>query len=403
MGIKGFTRLLLLAGVLSSTSGFAAEIHGRSSTQLSWFNNYYNDQRQVELGEYLRFSVTNLDKDGKASIQGYGRITQDLNNGEGFNSRLYYLYGEYRDLYDKVDFRLGRQFVNSAAGTAIIDGGQIDLKNVGPVAFSVFGGRDVIFGLDDEASQSGDYAFGAAAYLQGFKSTDLELSWFRKWDRWDISRDILGASFKQYLLNSLRLYGNTRFDLVTETFNEVLAGVKYYPMSNLVLTGEWYQSYPTFDTTSIYSVFAVDRYQEAVFRADYTINDMIAVHGGYTAQYFEEGEKGHIYEIGCGISPIEPLQINFEFDNNQGYNGSNNGFVLDAFYDVTKALQVSGGLAYDVYQRDGMANNEIARVYWLGGKYRLAKNMAASLRVENNVNEQYHNDTQGRFVFDYDF
>ena len=130
---------------------------------------------------------------------------------------------------------------------------------------------------------------------------------------------------------------------------------------------------------------------------------MIAVHGGYTAQYFEEGEKGHIYEIGCGISPIEPLQINFEFDNNQGYNGSNNGFVLDAFYDVTKALQVSGGLAYDVYQRDGMANNEIARVYWLGGKYRLAKNMAASLRVENNVNEQYHNDTQGRFVFDYDF
>ncbi len=403
MGIKGFTRLLLLAGVLSASSGFAAEIHGRSSTQLSWFNNYFNDQKQVELGEYLRLSVTNLDKEGKAAIYGYGRITQDLNNGEGFNSRLYYLYGEYRDLYDKVDIRLGRQFINQAAGSAIIDGGQIDLKNVGPVAFSVYGGRNVIFGLDNESGHGGDLAFGAAAYLQGFKNTDLELSYFRKWDQWDVARDILGASFKQYLFNSLRLYGNTRFDLVSETFNELLVGVKYYPLSNLVFTGEWYQSYPTFDATSIYSVFAVDRYQEAVFRADCTINDMIAVNGGYTSQWFGSGGRGHIYRLGTSVRPFDPLQINVEYDNNQGYNGKTNGILVDAFYDVTKSLQVAGGLGYDVYKRDVMNNDEIARTYWLGGKYKLAKSMTTSLRIENNVNARYENDTQGRFVFDYDF
>ncbi|MBT0895777.1 hypothetical protein KI811_18415, partial [Geobacter hydrogenophilus] len=73
------------------------------------------------------------------------------------------------------------------------------------------------------------------------------------------------------------------------------------------------------------------------------------------------------------------------------------------FYDVTKSLQVAGGLGYDVYKRDVMDNDEIARTYWLGGKYKLAKSMAASLRVENNVNARYENDTQGRFVFDYDF
>ena len=95
--------------------------------------NYWNEKRQIELNEYLRFSITNIDKAGKFSIYGYGRGSQDFTNGEGLNGRLYYLYGDYRDLFDKVDFKIGRQFVNLAAGSAIIDGGQVDLKNVGPL------------------------------------------------------------------------------------------------------------------------------------------------------------------------------------------------------------------------------------------------------------------------------
>jgi len=400
---KGFIRLFLGILLLVPSTGWAVEIHGRSSTQLEWFNNDYNDQRQVEFGQYLRFSITNIDEEGKASIFGYGRINQDLNNGEGFNARLYYLYGEYRDLFGKVDIRLGRQFVNYAAGSAIIDGGQVVVKNIGPVAFSVAGGRDVIFGIDGEASKGGDMAFAASAYLQGFRHTDLEVSWLRKWDKWDVARDVIGATFKQYLFNSLRVYGNTRYDIVSETFTEILGGVKYFPMSNLVLTGEYYQSYPTFDATSIYSVFAVDRYQEAVLRADYTINKMITVNGGYTAQWFDEGGRGHIYQLGLSLRPIDPLLFNIEYDNNQGYNGKTHGFIADVYYDLTKDLQVAGGMSYDVYKRDIMQDDGTARLYWLGGKYRLAKNMTASLRIEDNSNERYHNDLQGRFVFNYDF
>ncbi|MRR58298.1 MAG: hypothetical protein EG824_08820 [Deltaproteobacteria bacterium] len=403
MGRQGFIRLFLWIVLLVPSTAWSVEIHGRSSTQLEWFNNDFNDQRQVEFGQYLRFSITNIDEEGKFSIFGYGRINQDLNNGEGFNSRLYYLYGEYRDLFGKVDIRLGRQFVNYAAGTAIIDGGQVGLKNIGPVAFSAAFGRNVYFDLDGEGGHGGDLALALSAYLYGFRSTDLEVSWFRKWDRWDVARDTIGATFKQNLFNNLKVYGNTRFDLASETFNEVLGGVKYFPMSNLVLTGEYYQSYPTFDATSIYSVFAVDLYQEAVFRADYTINKMITVNAGYTAQWFDEGGKGHIYHLGFGLRPIDELLINVEYDNNQGYNGKTNGFIADVYYDVTKDLQVAGGMAYDVYKRDVMQDDGTARLYWLGGKYRLAKNMTASLRIEDNSNERYHNDLQGRFVFNYDF
>jgi hypothetical protein len=283
MALKRMFCLLTGIGMLlSSGVAWSAEVHGRSSTQYQWFTDYLTGEKQGEFGEYLSLSVTKVDKAGKLSFTGYGRATQDILNGQGLNGRLYYLYGDYRNLYDKADIRLGRQFVNSAAGSALVDGGKIDLKNVGPVAFSIMGGRNVIFNLDGEATTSKDYVWGLAANLVGFKKTDAELSYFMKLDEAGIARDQIGASFKQYLLNSLKVYGNAKLDLTSEVFSEVLAGVKYYPSSDLVFTGEWYQSYPIFDNSSIYSVFAVNQYREGVFRADYTVNEKVSVNAGYS-------------------------------------------------------------------------------------------------------------------------
>jgi hypothetical protein len=397
-----FCLLTGTALLLASTVAWSAEIHGRSSTQFTWYNDIFTEKKQAELGEYLSLSITKIDKDNKLSFQGYGRLTQDIRNGQGLDGRLYYLYGDYSNLFDKVDIRLGRQFVNYAAGSALIDGGKIELKNVGPVAFSVMGGRNIIFGLDGEITRSKDFAFGVAGYLTGYRSTDAELSYFMKFDKDGIARDQLGASFKQYLLNSLKVYGNARFDIPSETFSEVLAGVKYFPIADLVMTGEWYQSYPTFDSTSIYSVFAVSRYQEGVLRADYTINDKISVNVGYSKQDYE-GADADVVEVGCRIRPIENLSVTLNYDHRNGYGGRLNGGIAEVAYEVTKELEVAGGIHHDVYERDKLTGDETARKYWLGGKYKIKDNMSASVRVEDNVNARYKEDYSGRMAFNYDF
>ena len=407
MLIKGLLRTLLCTVLLSATTAWAAEIHGRSSTQFVWFNNLFNDRKQTEMAEYLQLSITKIDSAGKFSIYGYGRGSQDLSNGDGLNGRLYYLYGDYRGLFDKVDLRLGRQFVNIAAGNAIIDGGQVEVKNIGPVALTVLGGRNVIFGLNGELSHEGDYVFGVAGNLVGFKHTDLEMGYFTKWGPGTDGpiRETLGASFKQYLFNSVKLYANARYDLYGEVFNEVLAGVKYFPMANLVLTGEWYQSYPTFDADSIYAVFAVNRYQEGVFRADYTINDKITVNAGYSRQDYGEDGAADVYQVGCRIRPIEPVAVNLTYDKRHGFNGSLDGGIIDVTVQATKELELAAGFQYDVYTREDIVTtgDEIARKFWGGAKYKLAKNMSASVRVEDDVNRRFSEDWQGRFVFNYDF
>ncbi|ACM20042.1 outer membrane channel, putative [Geotalea daltonii FRC-32] len=408
MGYKRVWHWLLLVFLLSGTNGWAAEIHGRSSTQVLWFNDFYNG-RQIEAAEYLRLSATKLTSDGKFSIYGYGRGTQDFTNGEGLNGRLYFLYGDYRDLLNVLDVKVGRQFVNLSAGTTIIDGGELIVKNIGPVGLTVLGGRDVVFGIDGELGHAGNYAFGAAAYLNGLRKTDLDISWLRKWDSGDVSRDIMGASFKQYLLDRVKLYGNARYDLTAEVFNEVLGGVKYFPSANLVLTGEWFQSYPTFDTTDIFSVFAADRYQEGVIRADYTINKMLSVYGGYIREEFGDGASANVIEAGINLRPLPDLQLTFEYDRRVGIGSDDSkldGGLFEAAWDMTKAFQLAGGLSVDAYDREifhSSTGEQIAQKYWLGSRLKLANNMSASLRIEDDINVTYNNNVQGRFIFNYDF
>jgi hypothetical protein len=407
MGIKGFLHMLLFCLLFSAASAEAIEIHGRSSTQFLWFNNIFDNRTEDEIAQYLQIGITNIDKDGKFSIFGYGRGSQDLTRGNGINGRLYYLYLDYRDLFGKVDLRAGRQFVNIAAGNAIIDGGRIDLKNIGPVALTAFGGRNVVFGLDGEISHGGDAVFGVAGNLVGFKYTDLEMGYFAKWNGGTDGpvRETLGGSFKQYLFNNLKLYADARYDLYGEVFSEVLAGVKYFPMANLILTGEWYQSYPTFDADSIYAVFAVNRYQEGVFRADYTINDKISVNAGYSRQDYGDDGMADVYQIGCRIRPIEPVEISLAYDKRQGYNGALDGGTADVSWKVIKELELAAGLQFDVYTREDIetVGHEIARKYWGGAKYKLTKNMSASARIEYDVNRSFSSDCQGRVVFNYDF
>ena len=266
----------------------------------------------------------------------------------------------------------------------------------------MMGGRNVYFDLYGEGTRSDDFAFAVAANLTGFKSTDAEISYFMKFDKGGLARDNLGASFKQYLFNSLKVYSNARFDIASESFSEVLAGVKYFPTSNLVLTGEWYQSYPTFDSTSIYSVFAVNRYQEAVFRVDYTFNDKFSVNAGYNWQDYE-GDTADVIEVGCRIRPIEMLQLSLNYDHRKGYGGNLDGGIAEITVTPIKPLELSAGIHFDVYERDRVTGEETARKYWFGGKYKLARNMSASVRIEDNVNARSHSDWQGRAVFNYDF
>lgn len=394
----------LLFFVLPQTAN-SAEVHGKSSTQLLWYNDIVDASRQTDVAEYLRFSVTGIDQGNNISLTGYGRLLWNIkgkDTGEDIKNRLYFLYADYKNLLNVSDLRIGRQFVNLSAGSALMDGLEVDIKNIGPVGFLVLGGRNVIFG-EDRVLSSHSYSVGISAYLTGKSMNYFDISYLRTYDHGDIARDIIGSSYKQYLYELFKLYANVRYDLTAEVLNEILGGIKYFPTTDIMLTAEHYQSYPTFNSTSIYSVFAVDKFKENILRADYTAAEWADINFAYSQESFGEGGDARLYEAGLKLRPSAQAVIGIFHDKRWGYPGDLDGYRIYAEYTKSGIWKASSGIDYDVYNRDDMTGEESARRYWAAGRYTFAKNMSGSFRVQDSVDINYNKDMQGRLTFDVDF
>ena len=380
----------------------AVVVDGRNSTDILWYSDMVDNSKQLDVSDSLRVSISEIDSGKKLSIKAYGKLDYETKGDKELQGRLYYGYADYKGFMDTADIRLGRQFVNLSAGSALVDGVEADINKIGPVGIVVMGGRDVVFAERNELT-SHQYSVGAALYLAGLKKTDVDISYYRAYDHSDVIRDVVGGSFKQYLFNSIKLYGNARYDLTAEAFNEILAGITYFPTLNLMLTAEHFESYPTFDTTSIYSVFAVDQFKENVIRAEYTAASWFDVSMGFSREDFGEGGGAKLYEAGFKIRPSVNTTIGLFHDRRAGYPGSLKGYKIYGEYSAMGKWKASAGIDYDAYTRDDMTGQETARKYWAAGKYRFTKSMSGSLRVENSVNVNYSKDMQGRMTFDVDF
>jgi len=316
--------------------------------------------------------------------------------------RLYYMYLNYALPSDRGEIRLGRQFVAVGAGAGTVDGIRADVRNLGPLNLSVFCGYDVRFAETTDQTRGGNYLVGASAGGSFFTGNNLEISYLRKYDDGDIIREMAGAHVDQRFLGKAKAYADLRYDLLHEAYSEFLAGVKVFPFKDPVtITAEYFSSYPTFDADTIYTVFAVTRYQEGLARVDYIVNPELTLYGSYTRADYD-GPTADVATLGVRTRPkkIEGFGANASVDIRRGYPGNLTGFQVSADYAYKKAF-FAAGISYDVFRRDSMTDNFTAKRYWAGGSYEVSKNLSAKLRLEDDVTRMHANEFQGRASVDY--
>lgn len=376
----------------------AVDMRVTSSTQYLWFNDILTGEDDGMLAEYVRMSLTKVNEKNTVSIQGYGRGTYRSAAAAGTDDllgRLYYFYLDYRDAFaDGVDLTAGRHYANLPAGSAVIDGATLKFRDIGPVGLKVLGGRQVIFAGDrNEITGSGDRFIGASLSTDAIKLTHLEVGYARKTDNSDVARETVGLSVSAYLPKRIALYGEAKYDTITETTSELLAGVKFSPLAQLTLTGEYYESYPLFDSTSIYSVFAVNQYQETLFKAEYALNDAYKLFLAYAAEDFNDGEDADLYEAGIAARPLPDLAVNLSYDKRNGYGGKLSGLRINGKYTFGDA-SVSAGADWDDFRRETFSDHTVKK-YWIGGTHRLGKTASLMVRAEDNRNVNYDHQYQG--------
>lgn len=390
-----FMRLLVILPALVCVPLFshAAEVKMTSSTQYLWYQDFVADKGQDEFAQYLRLNVTKLDKEGKINFYSYGRVTKQVSSSDDVQGRFYYGYVDYRDVVkDHLDLKAGRTFVNAAAVTGTMDGLYLNFKNWGPVGFTVFGGRDVIF-QDKKEIGGGNALAGGSVYLDTVKNTHVEVSYGKTYRDSEVARENVGIDFSTTPFEIANFYGRAKYDTKAERYNEILFGAALAPLKDLILRGEYYQSYPTFDAASIYNIFAVDKYQETSIAAEYHLTKNYRVSVKFAREDFSGDATADVYEIGLLATPIKNLILNATFEKRNGYAGQLSGIRLFGEYKIDKA-SILAGIDYDDFRREASREGS-AKKYWAGINYQLTKIMSAAVRVEQNYDYNYDHSYQG--------
>jgi hypothetical protein len=385
----------------------ATTIHGRASTVLDWYDSP-DDDTAVPVYQYLQFSLVDIADKG-FNFKAYGRLADDLTNEIEADSRLYYAYLEKRGVVDGLDFRLGRQFISTTAGASLMDGLKLDYKFGKKYHASLYGGGDVAYygGYDVKDVVWGGEIGGRFVD----DSVDANLSYLQKYDDGLISVELVGLDIDYDWNGRLWLYSDTQVDVISERISYQLLGGKYRFEGPYTLRLEYLYSLPVFSASSIYSVFAVNEYREAVAEGTWAFAPGYQAYGRFTHEFYRDFDDANVYEAG-----VEKLRRN----KTSGYlsavlrrddDGQNMyGFKAYVDYQCHPKFRSGVGVNVDVLQReiafftsDTDQEETTSTRLWIDARYEITKSINVEAKYEYIESDLWDSYNKGRVQLNFLF
>lgn len=328
--LGAFLGILLVPLVLGVAYVDAATVSGRSSTVLEWYDDSEGDTA-LPAYQYLQLQAKDLGAPGYTA-KVYGRLADDFNDEVDTKSRLYYAYVENKQVFNGLGFRLGRQFISTTAGASMMDGLSLDYAFDKNYKVRVFVGGDVKFYDDYDIEDLIDGVELSGKFLDD--KLAAEISYVQKWDNDLLTHDLLGFNADYDFNGNLWFYNELQFDVLSERFSYALLGGKYRFARPFTLRTEYLYSLPVFSSTSIYSVFAAEEYEELMAELTWKISRELQAFGRYTREIYQEYSDANVLEVG-----FEKLRT-----------GKYSGYVVGTVRDDSDGQNLYGVKAYADYQ-----------------------------------------------------
>ncbi|MBE0502183.1 MAG: hypothetical protein IBX47_12170 [Desulfuromonadales bacterium] len=387
-GVCGLFSFLIVIGTVGPV--FATTVSGRASTVLEWFDTP-DGETAVPAYQYLMLNARDIGGKGW-NFSGYGRLSGDLADEVDADSRLYTAYFQKNYVPQKFRVKIGRQFVSTTAGGTILDGIDLNYSGFKAVKLRLLGGLNVVYDSDYEFD---NYFFGAAISGSPLKNMELGLSYVQKWDEGDLAQELIGFDFDYDLAKIVHLYSETQYSLLYESITYFLAGASSSWSKDWRARLEYLYSMPVFDSTNIYSVFAVAEYQEIMGEVDYRINSKLRSYLRYTHEIYQEYSDAGVVDVGLESVGIEPLRwyvagVYRNDDDGQNLYGVKGHVSYRFMPDVTAGF----GANVDVLERRlGDDDETTSSRIWIDGAYDFSKTIqlqAKIERVESDLWDEYY-------------
>ena len=398
-----FSAALALLALGPAGPASAASVSGRASTVLEWYDTAREDTA-VPFYQYLQLNVRDIADQGY-DFQLYGRFGDDLNDkiGKRADSRLYHAFVEKRGFFlDTLDLRLGRQFISTTAGATVMDGLRLDYGFLDNYRVSLFGGGDVAY---YEGYNLKDAIVGGEIAGRFLDSLNLGFSYVARIDGGVLGQELFGLNAEYDYDNKLHLYSETQYDYLSDRVSYFLLGAKYYQFADWSARVEYLYSLPVFSSTSIYSVFAVDEYQELMGELTYNINRGLRAFGRYSREFYVDFSDANVFT--AGIEKLRTGRCSGYLtgvwrDDSDGQDLK--GFKIYGNYLINRYLQAGLGADVDVLERrlnffDGESfgsDETTAKRFWADMTVFATKNINVQAKVERIESDLWSYYNRGR-------
>ncbi|HEY6009343.1 MAG TPA: hypothetical protein VIU40_13540, partial [Geobacteraceae bacterium] len=155
-----------------------------------------------------------------------------------------------------------------------------------------------------------------------------------------------------------------------------------HPDPNWSLRLEYLYSLPVFDSTSIYSVFAVSEYEEVSGEAVLRLAPGLQLLARYAREMYEETDDADVYEL--GVEKIRTGRWSGYIFGTWREDGQDlKGIKAAATLQILEKLSVGAGAHFDVLERDAADEDDTtAKRYWLDGRYTFTKRIDCEAKLE---------------------
>lgn len=310
---------LLSACIFTARAG-AYEFTGRIASDLYSYQGIDEDH----LRPYLRFNgdmVAWRGPDGRTlRMHTSLRWTSDFADQLSTDPQLfvYDAYVEMNNVPSRMNLSLGRQFVYSGVGSALMDGMRLQYRPTGRVKLDLFGGSTVS-SEDPETIQSlvEELAAGARVGVRPSATTSLSASWMLKRRNDSVSFHRVGLDADHYM-GPAELFGRAAFNAANFRLAEILGRTSYRAKA-WYLSGEYHYREPSVASNSIFSIIDFYAYKIGRVEARRTVWRQLWVRAQVTADFTPEDTSWRT-NVGMG-SP----RYGLSWIHQTGYAGENDG------------------------------------------------------------------------------
>ncbi len=331
--------IIILLFLLFSVRPAAAELTATSVTSAtSWEEEDGIDNSAVSqyMNLWTDFSVGGFNLD----FEGYGRVTsleEEIEPGDEDPNRLYHLTLSVSDSRDRGKLTLGRQFVPALTGPLMLDGVRLSTGGKAIDFNARWGYSSDVDGYDDKDQQ----VFGAGLDYRIKKGMNLSLDYGRTFDEGILS-ELLAAEWTYSWHRSTKAYALLNWDLMSRTLHESLFGTRLFFSDQFTMVLELSQNVQTFDSDSIYSVFAVDSANTRSFSLLFTPSSTTRYVWDYSVESFQGDGAGREYGVTGHWAP-GLWKISAGLLQHKGYGGELTEVTADVSTRFRGRLRVGAG------------------------------------------------------------